>query len=140
MIQLPAQTTYWTYWIGVGQNANEQMKKFVGGLSAVATKVSFDPLVLLGLKLIPSLPVFNGTSTISYRFFDAQNAALFVRNQPSHVQNIKYSDNIASDFSTINTCPKDLVLATWNNSAFIGQNVNIRVVAFSVTMRLAMEE
>jgi hypothetical protein len=139
-INLPINTTYWTYWIGVGQDANKRMKDFISNLSAAAKFVSSDPLVLFGLKVIPSLPIFNSTATINYRFMDSRNAELFMQNRPCQPYNFKFADNIASDFSNISSNQKDLVLAMWNPSAFNGQNVNIHVVAFSVRMKLAMEE
>lgn len=140
-INLPANTTYFTYWIGVGQDAKQNMKNFAGKLSSALTVISLDPVVLFGLKLIPSLPMFNGTSTLSYRFMDAQNAAAFTRNQPySYFSNLKFTDNVASDYAIINTAPKELYLAMWNNSQLIGADVNIRVVAFTVRQRLAFQE
>lgn len=71
---------------------------------------------------------------------DSQNADLFMRNQPSQYYNIKFADNVVGDYSYVSGNQKDLVLAMWNPSQFAGQNVNIRVVAFTVKTRLAMEE
>jgi hypothetical protein len=116
------------------------MKDFTSNLSEAAKIVSLDPLVLFGLKIIPSLPIFNSTGAINYRFMDSRNADLFMRNQPNQCYDIKFADNVATDYCYVNSNKKDLVLAMWNQSAFTGQNVNIHVVAFTVRKRLAMEE
>ena len=56
-ITLPQNTTYWTYWIGVGQEAKDKMDNFTSTLSKGAIKyLSPNPLVLFGMNLISSLP------------------------------------------------------------------------------------
>jgi hypothetical protein len=140
-IKLPANTTYFTYWIGVGQEAKEKMKNFVGKLSSTLAPISADPLVLFGLKLIPALPILNGTSTVSYRFTDAQNAGAFMGSQNfGYFEKLKFADNIASDYATMNATPKEIYLAMWNNNTLVAADVNIRVVAFSVTERFSMQD
>jgi hypothetical protein len=140
-VSLPPNTTYFTYWIGVGQESKQQMKNFVSQLSKSLTVISADPLVLLGLKLIPEIPAFNGKSTVSYRFMDGQNAMSFKRNLPSGaISNLKFGDNIVSDCGMVTGAPKELNFAIQNNSSFVAANFNIRVVAFTVRQRLAFQE
>jgi len=139
-INLPAGTSYWTYWIGVGQEGKNSLAKFATQFAGIAKFASMDPLVLFGLKLIPALPVLNGTATVSYRFMDTQNASLFLNSQRANYYNFKFADNVASDFSIINEAPQDLTLSVWNNSTFMGQDVTIKVVAFAVRKKLMMEE
>lgn len=139
-INLPANTKYWTYWIGVGQEGKENMKNFIEDLSPAVKLFSFNPLVLFGMKLIPSLPAFNSTAVVDYKFMDSENARLCVAKQAYSYYLFKHADNISSDYSLIKTRTPDLVLTMTNNSTMTGQDVNVRVVAFVVKDRLVMED
>lgn len=139
-INLPANTKYWTYWIGVGQEGKDNMKNFVEDLSPALKLFSVNPLVLFGLKLIPSLPVFNSTSVVDYKFMTTENANLCVANKAYSYYLFKHADNISADYALINSTTSDLVLTMKNNSAMIGQDVDVRVVAFVVKERFVMEE
>jgi hypothetical protein len=139
-INLPKNTSYWTYWVGVGQEAQDKMKSFVSTLSQAGRLFSTNPLVLFGMKLIPALPMLNAPSTVNYRFTDTRNGQLFTNGQAYTYYTFKHADNITTDYSLIKGNFSDLVLALNNESTMTGQNVEIRVVAFVVTSKLVLEE
>jgi hypothetical protein len=140
-INLPTNTTYWTYWIGVGEEAKEKMDNFTATLIGGAARLlSANPLVLFGMKVIPALPSLNVPSTINYKFVSSKDAQLFLQNQPYSYYTFKFADNIATDYAIIKSNAPDLVLAMNNTSAMDGHNVNVRVVAFSVTSKYVMME
>lgn len=139
-INLPQNTTYWTYWIGVGQESQEKMKSFTSNLSQAGSLFSANPLVMFGMRLIPSLPMLNATSTVNYQFVDSRNANAFINNQQYSYYTFKHAKNISTDYSIINQSISDIVLAMENPSTFTGQDVEIRVVAFIVKPRLILEE
>ncbi|MFT3933943.1 MAG: hypothetical protein QM726_10035 [Chitinophagaceae bacterium] len=139
-IPLPPNTTYWVYWIGVGQDARAKMKDFATKLANIAGSLSANPLVAYGMKLIPELPMLNGKSNISYRFMDTQNLNLFQSNHQFAPFNCNYADNITASYSLINGNYKDLNIGLVNSSSFIGTEVDVKVVAFSVKAKLAMED
>lgn len=139
-VNLPAETSYWTFWIGVGQQSREQFKKFVTDLSGVGKLVSSNPLVLYGMKLIPDLPILNMTSTVSYRFTNTQNAQLFSGGQAARFYDFKYAGNISADYALINQANTDLTLCLENSSTMVGQDVDIKVVAFIIKKRLAIDK
>ncbi|GAB2839697.1 hypothetical protein [Ferruginibacter profundus] len=139
-INLPRGTTYWAYWIGVGQEAQNQMKNFVATLSGASGLVSFNPLVSYGMKLIPNLPMLNTPATVSYIFMDSKNAQAFISKQAYSYYKFKHADNITTDYSLISGYFTDLVLSLENQNTTIGHDVEIRVVAFKVISKLVMEE
>lgn len=139
-INLPANTKYWSYWIGVGQEGKVNMKNFVQDLSSALKLFSANPLVLFGMKLIPYLPAFNSTAVIDYKFMTTENSNLCVANKAYSYYRFKHADNISADYALINSTISDLVLTMTNNSAMTGQDVDVRVVAFVVKERLVMEE
>ena len=139
-INLPANTTYWTYWLGVGQESREKMKSFIAGLAGPAKLLSLNPLVLFGLNIIPQLPIMNATSTVNYCFMDDSNAILYQGNQQSHYFTFKYANNVSADYGLIKTVPASVVLMLTNNSSFTGQDTEVRVVAFSVQQKWVMQE
>ena len=139
-INLPVNTSYWTYWIGVDQEAQDGMKNFIGSLSSTASAFSLNPLVLFGMKLIPSLPMMNTTATVDYKFMDTPNANEFVSGNAYKYYTFKHSDNVSTDYSLFTSRASDLVLALTNNSTFTGYNVEVRVVAFIVKSKFALED
>ncbi|MBK8786392.1 MAG: hypothetical protein IPN43_07820 [Chitinophagaceae bacterium] len=139
-INLPANTSYWTYWIGVDQEAQDKLKNFMKDLSPVISVFSSNPLVLYGMKLIPSLPIMNTTASINYKFMNTQNGRYFVNGLAYSYYKFKHADNISTDYSLIKGTLPDLVLAMQNESSLIGHNVEIRVVAFIIKSRLILEE
>jgi len=140
-ITLPQNTTYWTYWIGVGQEAKDKMDNFTSTLSKGAIKyLSPNPLVLFGMNLISSLPSMNVPSTINYRFVSTKDAQLFSKKQPHNYYTFKFADNVSTDYAIIKFNLPDLVLAMNNTSAMEGHDVTVRVVAFSVSSKYVMIE
>lgn len=139
-INLPENTTYWVYWIGVGQEARERMQSFASTLSSSAKFLSANPLVLFGMSMIKELPILNSTSTVSYRFMDNQNSKLFEAGSPYRYYNFKSANNVSADYSIVRNAPKELVFSMWNESNFQGQDVEIKVVAFNIMAKLKMEE
>ena len=139
-INLPKGTTYWAYWIGVGQESQNQMKDFVSTLSGSAKYFSLNPVVLLGMKIIPALPMLNTPETVSYSFMDSKNAQAFVNNQAYSYYKFKHADNITTDYSIISGIFTDLVLSLENKSTTTGHDVEIRVVAFKVLSKLVLED
>jgi hypothetical protein len=139
-INLPANTSYWTYWIGVDQPAKEEMGQFISNLSPLITAFSVNPLVLFGMKLIPSLPMMKSPSTVNYKFMDTPNAKAYINGLAHSYYKFKHADNITTDYSLINVRAADLVLAMENENSFTGFNVDIRVVAFMIRSKLVLDE
>jgi hypothetical protein len=139
-INLPKNTSYWVYWLAVDQQSQNEMKNLAGSLSKAGKLLSTNPLVHFGMKLIPSLPMFNSTSTIDYKFMDTKNAMLFNKNQQYSYFNFKHADNISTDYSLINTTSSDIVLAMENQHFNIGRDVEIKVVAFIINSKLVMDQ
>jgi hypothetical protein len=139
-INLPPNTSYWTYWIGVGQEAQGKMKGFASTLSGAGSLLSSNPLVLFGMKLIPALPMLNTTSTVNYQFMDSKNSQSFMNGQAYSYYTFKHAKNISTDYSIINVKYPDLVLSMENESTFAGQDVEVRVVAFIVTSKYVLDE
>ncbi|MEO8173993.1 MAG: hypothetical protein ABI581_12950, partial [Sediminibacterium sp.] len=138
-VNLPLNTSYWTYWIGVDQAAKQQMQSFANTLSSVG-KISNSPLVQLGFGLIKEIPMLNMTSTISYRFADAVNSQLFAAGQRYMSYNFKYAENVSSDYALLRNTPTDVTFCLENQSMSYGHDVEIRVVAFIIKRRLAIEK
>lgn len=139
-INLPANTTYWTYWIGVDQEAQDGMKNFIEDLAPFASMFSANPLVLYGMKLIPSLPMMNTTATVNYKFMDLQNAKACANGLAYSYYKFKNANNVSTDYSIVQGNYSDIVLVMENQSALTGHNVEIRVVAFIVKPKFKLDE
>jgi hypothetical protein len=139
-VTLPANTSFWTYWIGVDQAATEHMQRFAETLSAVGQSISKHPLVQLGFGLIKEIPAFSTTSTVNYRFADAQNAQAFLAGRPYSFYKFKAASNISSDFALVTGYPHDVTLCFDNDSPGNGHDIEVRVVAFMIKKRLAIDK
>lgn len=139
-VNLPANTAYWTYWIGVDQAATEHMQRFGKTLSSVGKVVSTHPLVQYGFGLIKEIPAFSATSTVNYCFSDAANAQQFLAGRQYSAYKFKQASNISSDYALINGNPRDVTLCFDNDSPGNGHDVEVRVVAFIITRRLAIDK
>jgi hypothetical protein len=133
-INLPARTTYWVYWIGVGQESMDRMKSFADKLSRGASGLATDPISALGFRLISSLPMFNSTATVDYRFADNPNSEMFSSGAGNYqYYNFKEGKNITTDYSIERTVSKEMNLCLWNNNPLLGHDVSVKVGAFLVT-------
>lgn len=140
-INLPAQTKYWVYWIGVDKESMEKMKQLVTQLSSAASKLTANPLCALGFRLIPSLPMFNSTATVDYRFADNANSELFFAGNPGYnYYTFKEGTNVTTDYAIEEINPKEMNLCLWNNNRITGHDVNIQVGAFIVKSSLIQEQ
>jgi hypothetical protein len=140
-INLPPRTTYWVYWIGVGQESMTKMKNFADNLAKGAAGLAANPIAALGLRLIPSLPMFNSTATVSYKFADNMNSTNFNNGKPNcSFYSFKEGQNITTDYTTVRAVAKEMNLCFWNNSQFLGYDVNIKVGAFIVIPSVIPEE
>ncbi|MBP7556362.1 MAG: hypothetical protein KA821_08865 [Chitinophagaceae bacterium] len=138
-INLPKNTSYWVYWIGVGQESMEKMRSFASTVSKASSLISLNPLVMFGLKLIPSLPMMNATATLDYRFVDNINSQFFYNGRPYRQYAFRSATNVTTDYALVNEYASDLVLAFNNNSSFNGHDVEVKVVAFSVSYRYLVD-
>jgi hypothetical protein len=139
-VPLPENTTYWVYWIGVGQESMDKMKEFSAKLSKGAAGLAANPIYALGLGLISALPMFNSTATINYRFMDNINANNFNTNIPYSCYTFKEGNNITTDYTVTQLAPKEVNLCLWNTNAYLGHDVKIQVGAFTVRQKYVPEE
>lgn len=138
-INLPKNTNYWVYWVGVGQESMQKMREFASSISNIGSTFTANPLVKFGLKLIPSLPMFNSSATVDYRFLDNANSQLFMNKQGYRQYTFRNATNITTDYALINGNISDLVLAFNNDHISIGNDVEVKVVAFSVRSRIVID-
>lgn len=138
-INLPKNTSYWVYWIGVGQESMEKMREFASGISNIGSTFTLNPLVKFGFKLIPSLPMFHSSATVDYRFLDNANSQLFMSKQGYRRYTFRNATNITTDYALVNGYTPDLVLAFNNDHISIGNDVEVKVVAFSVESRMTID-
>ena len=138
-INLPSNTKYWAYWIGVDQKDKDEMKRLCNSLASAGGMISSNPVVLFGLKISPKLPALNSTATISYKYMNSQNSAAYVSGQACQYYTFKFADNVSADYAIVSQVPQDLVMVLENKNFSVGSDVDIKVVAFSVTQKWVMD-
>ena len=131
-INLPENTTYWVYWLGVGQESMDEMKSFANQLSKVAQGLAANPIYAFGLGMIGKLPMFNSTATVGYRFTDHINSQNFLAGRQYLGYTFKEGNAVTTDYSIVKAVARELNFCLWNNNLAIGHNVEIKVGAFTV--------
>lgn len=139
-INLPENTTYWVYWIGVGQESMNAMKSFAEQLSNGAAGLAGNPIYAFGFGLISKLPIFNSTATIGYRFSDHGNSQNFLLGRQYSYYTFKEGNAVTTDYSVVKTVSKDVNFCLWNNEKWNGHDVQIKVGAFIVNGTYVAEE
>jgi hypothetical protein len=139
-INLPENTSYWVYWIGVGQESMNAMKSFAEQLSKGAAGLAGNPIYALGFGLISKLPMFNSTATIGYRFSDHSNSVNFLYGRPYSYYTFKEGNAVTTDYSVVKTVSKDVNFCLWNNEKWNGHDVQIKVGAFIIRGTYVPEE
>lgn len=131
-ITLPPNTSYWTFWIGAGKSAIDNMKAFDASCVSAGPLYPTNPMVLYGMKYISSLPMAPPGPLVSYHFMDSPNATAFKGNQQYSFYTFKSAERITTEYSFMINHQSDLNLGISNESSNIPQDVQVRVVAFIV--------
>jgi len=134
-LQLPPNTTFWVYWVGVGKEAREKMDAFAASCSTIGSLFPSDPLVLYGRKFITALPMTTSNARISYHFMDMHNTTAFKNKQQYSFYMFKSAEKITTEYASIHNQQPDLNLGISNESSNTAEEVEIRVVAFVVKPR-----
>lgn len=132
-ITLPPNTSYWTFWVGAGKSAIDNMKAFDASCATIGTVYpSANPMVLYGMKAISSLPMVPPGALISYHFMDTPNSNAFKSNQQYSFYTFKSAERITTEYSFMINHQADLNLGITNESSNTPQDVQVRVVAFAI--------
>jgi hypothetical protein len=137
-LKIPQGTAYWVYWVGIEPESSEAINDLAISLQILKSKV-LNPVAAYGLGIINSLPTLKNTVSLHYRFMDLPNLELFLQEQPYNFFTFKEGHAISADYSKINmgSTPNngDLYMCFWNNSNWVGRDVNLQVGTFSYSDR-----
>lgn len=139
-IILPKNTTFWVYWIGIGEESKVKYDTFKDVFSKVNKGKNANPLYAFGSGYINDLPTYsNSGKVMDYYFTDNANAQLFVKGLNSNTYTFKNGKSVTSDFAIVNTVPKELNLLV-RAGAMKGQFVNMKIGAFVVNSYYSISE
>lgn len=139
-INLPTGTQYWAYWLGVGQEAQQNMKAFTSTINAAGRYLTTNPVALLGMRLLTNLPMLQAPETVNYYFMSSENAALFKADMAFKYYTFKYGSHVTTDYAIAKNNISNLVLAMENDNVATGYNVTLKVVAFKVKHRYILAD
>ncbi|WP_212003083.1 hypothetical protein [Chitinophaga sp. HK235] len=130
-ISLPNDTRYWTFWLGVDQQSNDQWINFTK--AAAANIGDINPLFAFGLNMLSELPMLRSTATVNYSFTDNANKNVFSAGGVYNHYTFRYGNNICTDYAIVRSVPRELNLCLSNESTLNGHDVYIKVAAFKVS-------
>jgi hypothetical protein len=131
-IILPKNTSYWVYWIGIGEESKLKFDTFREVFSKMNKGNNANPLYAFGTGKIDELPVYNNSSKImDYYFTDNASAQLWAKGLSSKTYNFKNGKQITSDFGLIHEVPTELNLLV-KTAVMKGQYVNMKIGAFVI--------
>ncbi|CAN5905019.1 hypothetical protein BH11BAC7_BH11BAC7_33960 [soil metagenome] len=139
---LPLNTISWSYYIGVdqeGQQAyqNAAQNLIKNGGKIVTTISGYNPLVALALGGTSYLVSLQTGENVLYRLTDANNANLFMADQP--YSRIK-EGNVINDFARMAPISGNLFFCLYNDNALEGIEVMVKVTAITVTKTYATRQ
>lgn len=137
--QLPKNTVYWVYWVGVGQEPVLQLHELTKQVSKLAASAlaASNPLVAFGMGLLPFLPQLNSGGNIDYHFFNQGQSVAFMQTGTGKPYAFASGQRIVSDYGKVpmaqtpRTPDGFLYLGFQNNNALTGLDVTLKVVAFT---------
>ena len=81
-IRIPQNAKYWIFWVGVGQESREKYEEAINAIPKAALKITRNPIIALGLEILPSLSVLTSSrNNINCYFTDYTNSINFLNNQ-----------------------------------------------------------
>lgn len=134
-INLPKETLYWVYWIGVGQESRQEMETLSSKLSNGKVK---NPIAAYGLRAIPSLPQHSSSATVNYRFMDNINTQAFKTSKEYKYFTFKQGNNITTDYALAKVISEEMNIG-FSNMSNTTHDVTLRVGAFSIQKRYYMK-
>lgn len=130
-VKLPENTSYWVYWIGVGQKALEALNSLGEKLPSGALALGItDPVTAFALGLIPQLVKLNQGLDINYYIIkDYQNLKNFLNGEGFYL--IKKGERVVSDYAKMYEPKEGVVYFAFSNSYswFTPKTVTLKVVA-----------
>jgi hypothetical protein len=133
-IDIPKETEYWAYWIGVGQEAADGLQQMAKNLPDAAAVLGIvNPVAAYALGFIPKLCTLNKGQDITYYYIaDYGNLQNFLTGNPFYM--LKQGKRIITDH-TIMKAPLEgrLYLGLDNShSAMTSKTVTVNIVAVRI--------
>jgi len=141
-ISLPEGTTYWAYWMGVGQEAADglqQMSEYLPEGAAILGIVN--PVAAFALGLLPELFTLSQGQDISYYFIaDYANLCKFIAGETFYL--IKQGKRVITDYSKMDTPTQGTFYLGLDNSHSVmtSKIVTINVVAVKIVPKYEYRE
>jgi hypothetical protein len=142
-IELPENTLFWTYWIGVGQEAHEALRKLTLMIPKSAQLLGvIDPVTAFGLGVIKELPLLAQGEDVTIHFIATSDEEQFIKGEP--VKGITGGQPIraVTDFRTKKwapSLPKSMILALENDNYVVGISARVEIVAFELLPRYGLK-
>ena len=132
-INIPADSRFWVYWIGVG---NEAIINYDNYDVLYAEGKSGDdryPVYAFGTGKSDGLTKVKSSYAVNYAFADKFNSKNFMEGKQYDLFNFKQGKGITTDFAIMEIIKKDMQLLISTPQSSIGQKMKIVVAAFQVS-------
>lgn len=141
-ISLPEETSYWVYWIGVGQEAVKKLEEMGRSLSKVlGIMMKVEPVEAFAIGLIPELYTLNKGHDINFYFLpDYENAMRFISGNSFYY--FKKGEKIITDYAKMERPKRNTFYLGIDNSYSIAtaKLVTIKVVAVKIIPKYKVQQ
>lgn len=140
---LPENTLFWTYWIGVGQEAHEALRNLTGMIPKGAQLLGvIDPVTAFGLGVLKELPLLAQGEDVTIQFIAPADEEAFLKG--AVVKGILGTQptRAVTDFRSKKCLPgqsKSLMLALENDNYVVGITTRVEIVAFELLPRYGLK-
>jgi len=141
-VTLPSNTSYWVYWIGVGQEAVDGLHQMASQLPQKATILGIsDPVTAFALGFLSQLFTLSKGLDITYYFIkDYENLNNFLSDEEFYF--FKKGERVVTDYAKMEIPTKGSFYIGLSNSysLFTPKIVTIKVVAVKISPKYEIKE
>lgn len=140
-VQLPARTSYWAYWIGVGQESAAGLEQMGQSLPEGAALLGLtNPVALFAVGLLPSLFSLSQGQSIYYCIVsDARNLQLFMEGQRFYALK---AGTVITDYAKMEQPKQGVFYVGLSNasSTLTSKIVNVNIVVVKLIPKYSYHE
>lgn len=131
-IAIPKGSTFWAYWIGIGNEAIINYDNYAALYAEGISGYAKNPLYAFGTGKLDVLTKVNSQYVIDYGFADKANTGNFLAAKQYDLFSIKPGKNITTDFARVDVIKNEMHLLVSIPQVSMGQKMKLVVAAFQV--------
>ena len=137
-VNIPANCSYWVYWVGVGDEPIIKYETYTEFFRAGKSGNNGNPLYCYGSGKLSDLPAQNSKHVIDYGFADNINATSFLAGKPYKVYTFKSGNGVSADYGKVESRGNMRMLVNVPAQS-VGSKLKLIIGGFTINETYLME-